>query len=140
MKPEFFNVPQDNLELLNLWENLKEKFSINDIKPFFYQGVTALSEFITYDPTILYLCTDMFVSASGSVSTNIAFQVTTLYDETNTQSLYLTGTFVYWDSTSAFPRYVAQNENCKNFYFGRAVFGTNQTHVKINGYKITLNT
>lgn len=136
MKPEIFNVPQDNLELLNLWENLKERFSIISIQPVFYQGRSADSEIINYDPNVLFLL--LKYSASYWSANNVAnAALVTFYDETNSPTLNCSNVQVIYDSTAVVYRFSNQIISIDNVYCSRVVNGI-YDKIRYIGYKIII--
>jgi hypothetical protein len=93
----------------------------------FYCGVIAASEFLTYDAAKLYIALEL---EFGTVASNAAQTLISLYDETNTLMISLSNDYSY-----AVNIFIGNNFAVKNYYFGR--FGAaNVTYVKFNGYRL----
>jgi hypothetical protein len=120
-------------EQINLWKKVTSLLvGVQTITPLYYQGVSAGSEFLTYDVKKLYLALDV---SSHQYTLNIATNILVLYNEANAISLQGTNLTPVWDTTAALMKSGNNDVLERNVYFSRL---TCATYLRFNGYKITI--
>ena len=108
---------------------------IANVEEFFYDGVIAGSEFLTYAATKLYLCFSLFASGTHTGANALYFST---YDAANALKGYLNANTGVYDTTTPGNEYLCLNWQWENFYFSRLTVVT-LTYMRFIGYRFTLD-
>lgn len=108
------------------------KVGDNQITPFFFEGIIAGSELLTYNANKLYFALDLELSTDPTPLPTPGYGW--LYDETNTIFFHLNNNSLYYDATATAYKAVPNNAITKNVYFSRLSVQS-ITKVKFIGFK-----
>lgn len=111
--------------------------TITNVEPFYYQGVTGGSEFVTYAATKLYIVHNVIFSTTAANIPNTTPNSITLYDAGNAINSLLHNYASYWNGTTNAVNYSHNNVVCNDIYFSRVTTGQ-YSYMIFNGYRITL--
>ena len=120
------------------WDSPGSNHHIANVEPLLFEGANALSEFLVYANTKLYLCFD--INVGSSLIATPAFGSINFFNELNLNFLYSMNKNICYDSIAPAINYVRNNSKMKNVWFSRIQF-TNvvYTYMKFIGYRITLD-
>jgi hypothetical protein len=120
-------------EQINLYKKVASLLvGVQTWTPLYYQGVSAATEFLTYDAKKLYLALDI---SSHVYTLNIAINILVLYNEANAISLQGTNLAPVWDTAAVLMKSANNDVLERNVYFSRL---TAATYIRFNGYKVTI--
>jgi hypothetical protein len=113
-----------------VWEKVQALIGWHTITRLFYMGVSAGSEFLTYDANKLYIAFDI---SSAMYTLTTAANVIELYNEANALSYKASNISVGWDGVAV--KYSNNEVLIRNVYFSRLTAGS---YIRFNGYKLTV--
>jgi hypothetical protein len=123
-------------EEFNAWQFASGLIAYNTLLPFYYNGVIAGSEFLTYAATKIYFGLSV-VFSNSSAAAGAGAGLETFYDKNDVIMSYYVNSYPVWDTTAAALKYVRASYSLKNIAFSRLA-ATASTHIIFNGYKLLI--